>query len=78
MDAKTFLDTHGKDVAERVAKRAGTNYPYFNQIAYGHRRPSPDLARDLVAASVAEVPGNPKNQLDFDSLLPRKQKAAAA
>lgn len=77
MDALSFLEKHGKEVAERVAKAAGTNYAYFSQIAYGHRRPSPDLARELVDAS-AEAAPNTEDQLDFDSLLPRKQQPQAA
>lgn len=72
MDARSFLEKHGKELAERVARRAGTNYPYFSQIAYGHRRPSPDLARELVNASIEEVPAADE-QLDFESLLPPKQ-----
>ena len=51
MDALTFLKTAGKAEAERVARAAGSNYVYFSQIAYGHRRPSPDLARKLSEAS---------------------------
>jgi hypothetical protein len=71
MDAKAFLDKHGKEVAERVAIRARTNWAYFSQIAYGHRRPSPDLAHDLVAASADEFP-DAEDQLDFEALLPPK------
>lgn len=83
MDAKAFLDKHGREIAERVAKRAGTNWPYFSQIAYGHRRPSPHLARQLVEASAKEFPRTP-DQLDFEALLfppapakPERKKAAA-
>lgn len=75
MEAGAFLEKHGKDIAQRVAKLAGTNYAYFSQIATGHRRPSPDLARRLVSASAAVV-RSPKDQLDFDSLLPSKREAA--
>lgn len=77
MDAKTFLEKHGKEVAARVATAAGTNYAYFNQIAYGHRRPSPDLARELVTASAKEFPAV-TDQLDFDALLPPKRRDAPA
>lgn len=75
MDAKAFLEKHGKERCERVARLAGTNWPYFSQIAYGHRRPSPDLARRLVSASAAVV-RRPADQLDFESLLPPKREAA--
>lgn len=76
MDAHAFLEKHGKPVAEQVAKAAGTNYAYFSQIAYGHRRPSVDLARELVSASETVIP-NPEERLDFESLLaPRKREVA--
>lgn len=75
MDAKAFLERHGKETCKRVAKLADTNWPYFSQIAYGHRRPSPDLARRLVSASAAVV-RKPADQLDFESLLPSKRQAA--
>jgi hypothetical protein len=64
MHPRKFLEKHGKPVAERVAKAAGTNYAYFSQIAYGHRRPSPDLALRLVKAS-----GELQPKLDVNSLL---------
>ena len=51
MDAKTFLAKFGTEEATRVALAAGTNYQYFSQIAYGHRRPSVGLADRLVTAS---------------------------
>lgn len=77
MDAKTFLEKHGKEIAEEVAEAAGTNYAYFSQIAYGHRRPGVDLARDLVKASAKKFPRT-ADQLDFESLLvPPKKRAAA-
>lgn len=76
MDAYSFLDKHGKEVATKVAKLAGTNYPYFSQLAYGHRSPSPNLARKLVAAS-AGVVRKPSEQLDLESLLFPKRRAAA-
>ncbi len=55
MDALTFLKTAGKSEAERVAIAAGSNYVYFSQIAYGHRRASPDLARKLVKESGGQM-----------------------
>ena len=61
MDAKSFIDTFGREEAKRVAEDAGTSYPYFSQIAYGHRRPSVDLANRLVDSS--------GGRLDFVSLL---------
>jgi len=68
MDALEFLNRHGKAVAEAVAKDAGTNFAYFSQIAYGHRRPSVDLAKRLVLSSAVYVDGA-SDQLDLLSLL---------
>lgn len=65
MDARTFLDTHGEERCRQVAEAAGSKLGYFKQIAYGHRRPSPDLAERLVESSGGE--------LDFISLLTRKR-----
>ena len=73
MDAFQFLEKHGKEVAEQVAIKAGSNYAYFSQIAYGHRRPSVDLAHKLVAAS-EELVADPAARLDPMALLqPRRE-----
>lgn len=74
MDAKSFHDKHGREVSERVAIRAGTNYAYFNQIVYGHRRPSVKLAQRLVEASAEEIRAKDQ-RLDFESLLTAKAAA---
>ncbi len=68
MDAKTFLDTYGREEAERVAVAAGTNFAYFYQIALGHRRPSVKLAVKLEHAS--------DGRMTFTELLLPKAKAA--
>jgi hypothetical protein len=73
MDALSFLEKHGKAAATRIAERAGTNWAYFSQIAYGHRRPSVDMADRLVAASAEEI-ANPLEQLDLISLLKASKK----
>ena len=75
MDALSFLEKHGKTVVERVAIAAGTNYAYYSQLAYGHRRPSVDLAEKLVEASTAEIP-DPPDRLDLLGLLQRRERAA--
>lgn len=75
MDAFAFLEKHGKHVTTTVAEMAGTNWAYFSQIAYGHRRPSVDLAEKLVAAS-AQLVDNPLEQLDLVALLRAKRAAA--
>lgn len=64
MDARSFLDKFGRDEAARIAGAAGTNYAYFSQLAYGHRRPSVKLAERLIAASA--------NRLSFEGLLRSK------
>lgn len=76
MDAKSFLDKHGKAIAEQVAILAGSNYAYFSHIAYGHRRPSVDKAEKFVAACEAVIE-DPAERLDFDSLVrpPRRETA---
>lgn len=51
MNAREFLDRFGRDEAERIARAAGTNLPYFEQLACCARRPSIDLADRLVEAS---------------------------
>jgi hypothetical protein len=61
MDCKEFIESYGREAAERVALDAGTNYIYFRQLAYGHSRPSPDLAERLVNAS--------GGRLDFETLM---------
>jgi hypothetical protein len=76
MEPLNFIEKHGKELAEKVAKAAGTNWAYFSQIAYGHRRPSVELAERLVAESAKEVPVV-EEQLDFTSLMKSKGKAAA-
>ena len=47
MDAITFYKSNETRTIESVCERAGTNLAYFKQIAYGHRKPSPALARRL-------------------------------
>jgi hypothetical protein len=75
MDALEFLEKHGKDIAEQVAKKAGTNWAYFSQIAHGHRRPSVDLARKLVGAS-EDLIHRRDERLDLLSLLQPRVDAA--
>jgi hypothetical protein len=68
MNAFDFMRTHGTGEAGRVAEAAGSNLAYFKQIAYGHRRPSIDLAQRLVEAS--------DRRLDLIELLTHKRVAA--
>lgn len=51
MDALAFLQAYGREEAERVAKLAGTTFGYFEQLAYGYRKPRPELMWQLVKAS---------------------------
>lgn len=55
MNAREYIEKHGKQKAEAVAKSAGTNLAYFSQIAAGVRRPSVNLAQRLVEASDGEL-----------------------
>jgi hypothetical protein len=66
MNAIDFLKYFGQTETEAVAKTAGTTLAYFKQIAYRHRRPSPELAEKLEEAS--------SGRLDFRSLLSQKRK----
>lgn len=70
MNAREFLDEFGSSAAERVAVAAGTNLPYFEQLACGARRPSFELAERLVAAS--------DGKLDVLALLRAKAERAEA
>lgn len=51
MDAMTFWKMVGSSEVRRVVEEAGTTYAYFTHIAHKRKRPGPDLARRLVAAS---------------------------
>jgi transcriptional regulator with XRE-family HTH domain len=77
MDAKTFLEKHGRDKCVEVAMRAGTNIAYFSQIAHGHRRPSVELAHKLVGASQDMIAAQDE-RLDLLSLLQPKSADRAA
>ena len=70
MDAKTYIQEQGRESAKEVAEAAGTTFEYFNQIAYGHRRPSVKLAQKLVSAS--------SGKLEFVALLTAMQPKEAA
>lgn len=75
MDAKTFLETHGRDLVTLVCEKAGTKIEYFSQIAHGHRRASVDLAHKLVAACETVIV-EPEKRLDLLSLLQPKENVA--
>jgi len=60
MNAREFLDKHGKERCGEVAKASGITMGYFLQIVYGYRTPSFKLARRLIEASA--------NELDIDGL----------
>jgi len=70
MDALNFMKKFGAEEAERVSHKAGTTFGYFKQIAYGHRRPSPELADKLEIAS--------GKRLEFRALLSTRRKGAVA
>jgi DNA-binding transcriptional regulator YdaS (Cro superfamily) len=51
MTAYEYLKRHGKARADQLAKEAGVNAGYFNQVCNGHRHPSRKRAEILVKAS---------------------------
>jgi hypothetical protein len=74
MDARTYLDTHGVAGVEALRDAVKAAVPgreftvgYFKQIAYGYRRPSPELAE-------AMVENDPKGQLDFMALIKARER----
>lgn len=44
MDLKTYLNPLSRAGKEQLAVQLGTSVGFLSQIAYGHRRCSPDLA----------------------------------
>jgi len=49
---KDFIARFGREELDAIAAKAGTTLGYLSeQVANGHRNPSPDLAKKLVAAS---------------------------
>lgn len=65
MNAREYLDEFGSEQAELVAKAAGTNLAYFEQLACGARSPSFGLAERLVEA-------DNKRKLDVLALMRAK------
>lgn len=55
MDARTWWKSVGTEKARLVVQESGTNWAYFVHIAAGRKRPSPELARKLIAASGGEL-----------------------
>jgi len=51
MDIKTFVKITPKEERDRIAELAGTTDAYFQQLAGGHRSPSPRLAKRLEEAT---------------------------
>ena len=53
---KDFIAMFGLDELDVVAKKAGTTLGYLcDQVANGHRKPSPELAKKLAAASKGRI-----------------------
>lgn len=72
MDARTYLDNHGeagaKALVEAVVTAGGKcTVGYFKQIAYGYRRPGPDLAQLMVEH-------DPHKELELLPLLNARKK----
>ena len=52
MQIKEFVNTFGPDELSTIARRAGTTLGYLrDQVANGHRKPSPELAMRLAEMS---------------------------
>lgn len=51
MDARTYLKNHSAEAVEQLALLSGTTLAYFKQIAYGARKPSPELAKRIAENS---------------------------
>lgn len=51
MDAMTWWRSIGTQQAKPAVEQAGTSWAYFCHIAHRRKRPGPDLARKLIAAS---------------------------
>lgn len=56
MSPYEYYKSHDRAVIQAVAKRAGTNLAYFEQLARGYRSPSIKLAKRLVLATDHQVP----------------------
>jgi hypothetical protein len=50
-----YLKSRGRPATEELCQQAGTTIAYFEQIAYGWRRPSPELAKRLAAGSNGDL-----------------------
>ncbi len=55
MSPMQYLKSYGPEITTRMCEKAGTTYAYFEQIAYGFRRPSPDMAKRLESASDGDL-----------------------
>ena len=67
MNANEFYVKFGREECARIAQEAGTTIEYFEQLIYGQRRPSFDLAEKLCAAS--------SGRMDTLSLMRRWKRA---
>jgi len=55
MDMKAFLKVSSKSELIRAAELAGTTVNYFRQIAGGHRKASPLLAKKIEKSTDGKV-----------------------
>lgn len=51
MNAHEYHIEHDRADIDEMCAAAGTNYAYWRQIAYGHRKPSWQMAQRLAKAS---------------------------
>lgn len=69
MSPYEYFKTRSAAEVEGVCSRAGTKISYFEQIAYGHRRPSYELAKKLSEAS--------GDVMSVDELMAARERASA-
>ncbi|AWI53186.1 hypothetical protein DEH84_06895 [Aquabacterium olei] len=57
MGLRAYWKHVGTDNAKKVAEKVETSWGYFRAMAYGQKRPSYDMAKNLIAAAQAVTPG---------------------
>lgn len=55
MDFKDFWQNLSAEAKQSLAERCATSPPYLSQIAYGHRKASPDMARTIERETAGQV-----------------------
>lgn len=66
MNLKEYLEKHGPEALQTLAAACGVSAEYLNHCIYGYRRPSVELAEQLVA-------NDPHKTLTFESVIRYKR-----